>query len=517
MDTLEFYGGVNEIGGNKIKLNLDSTSLFLVFVMSFSQNGKFFREYMNPRTGNKLGDCLKMGLLPDIKGIYREDYLRHKDKRFKEKCAVDGLLLSHAHADHADDIYFLREDIPIYMSFYSKIILDVIDRVGRASKEILTYKPMFQYNSKVESEKIKYTEKKYYRRKQIVTCDKTKEVNNPMPLREVNVLEPYDEVDIGNLKVQLAPVDHSLPGAAAYLIEGNKNVVYTGDLRFHGRKKRDSEKFVKKATDFEPDIMICEGTRINEYTNYWAPKSEEDIQNKSCELINSFNGLAIVNFPERDLDRLTTFYNIAKETGRTLLINLKQAYMLKKFEKCALDSKFPTLKDDHIAVYVHRKGKGAYPYDTFVHVNDKWTYSNKKIAKKDYEDWEIEIIEHENTVNYKDIKENERHYIFRLDDYSLTELIDIEPKYAIYIRSITDPFDEGMELDYEITKNWFDYFNIPIYESFHVSGHANGPQLLEMIREINPKTLYPIHTEHIEMFDVLREDGINVIHPKLKK
>ena len=73
-----------------------------------------------------------------------------------------------------------------------------------------------------------------------------------------------------------------------------------------------------------------------------------------------------------------------------------------------------------------------------------------------------------------------------------------------------------MELDYEITKNWFDYFNIPIYGSFHVSGHANGPQLLEMIREINPDILYPVHTTCIDLFDVLKDDGIQVIHPELK-
>ena len=42
MDILEFYGGVNEIGGNKIKLNLDSTSLLLDFGKSFSQEKMFF-------------------------------------------------------------------------------------------------------------------------------------------------------------------------------------------------------------------------------------------------------------------------------------------------------------------------------------------------------------------------------------------------------------------------------------------------------------------------------------------
>ena len=36
-----------------------------------------------------------------------------------------------------------------------------------------------------------------------------------------------------------------------------------------------------------------------------------------------------------------------------------------------------------------------------------------------------------------------------------------------------------------------------------------------MIRKISPEKVYPIHTEDVEGFDILREDRIEVIHPKL--
>lgn len=77
-----------------------------------------------------------------------------------------------------------------------------------------------------------------------------------------------------------------------------------------------------------------------------------------------------------------------------------------------------------------------------------------------------------------------------------------------------EPFNEEMELSYEITENWLRHFNIPINKPFHVSGHARGAQLLDMIKEINPDVLYPVHTTRIELFDVLKDDGIRVIHPK---
>ena len=42
MTSLTFYGGVNEIGGNKILLEDQDTRIFLDFGMSFSQSGKYF-------------------------------------------------------------------------------------------------------------------------------------------------------------------------------------------------------------------------------------------------------------------------------------------------------------------------------------------------------------------------------------------------------------------------------------------------------------------------------------------
>lgn len=502
MDTLEFYGGVNEIGGNKIKLNLDSTSLFLDFGMSFNKLGEYFAEFIGPRKGNGLEDYLEMGLLPKVKGIYREDYLRHKGIPFDEKPAVDGLLLSHAHADHADYISFLRSDIPLYMSLYSKIILDVISSTGN-DKEILTYRPSFEYY---------LTKKGTYGKRKV-------DEKNPPILRDIHVLEPYNAQTINDLSVQLAPVDHSLPGAAAYLIEGkNQRVVYSGDLRFHGRNKKDSEKFVKNASRFSPDIMVCEGTRINSeaYRKEGDLEFEEDIEREAYELINDFSGLVIANFPLRDLDRLMTFYNLAESTDRTLLVSLKQAFMLNLIEKEDNNKFYPSVNDEHIGVYIPRKGNGAYPHDTYALFEDEWRHCDEETSLKEYAKWEREFIYDENAVNYIDVRENEGEYILRLDNFSFMELIDLKPKDAIYIHSITEPFNEEMELSYEITKNWLNHFNIPINTSFHVSGHARGPELLDMIRDINPDVLYPVHTTHIELFDVLKEDGINVIHPELK-
>ncbi|MCX6821368.1 MAG: MBL fold metallo-hydrolase, partial [Candidatus Aenigmarchaeota archaeon] len=95
---LTFFGGVNEIGGNKILLEDSGTKIFLDFGMPFSQVGKFFSEFLQPRKCNGLGDFFEFGLLPDLKGLYRRDYLQHMGRE-PEDTEYQGVLLTHAHAD----------------------------------------------------------------------------------------------------------------------------------------------------------------------------------------------------------------------------------------------------------------------------------------------------------------------------------------------------------------------------------------------------------------------------------
>ena len=89
MVSLTFYGGVKEIGGNKILLQDGDTKIFLDFGMSFSKRGEFFEEFLTPRTANGIGDFLEMGLIPDIKGVYREDLLKHHGRK-PEEPEIDG-------------------------------------------------------------------------------------------------------------------------------------------------------------------------------------------------------------------------------------------------------------------------------------------------------------------------------------------------------------------------------------------------------------------------------------------
>ncbi len=73
-----------------------------------------------------------MNLLPDVKGIYRTDYLDHLGRPPEER-EIDAVFLTHAHADHAQYIHFLRLDIPVFCTKETKIILQCLEETGSST------------------------------------------------------------------------------------------------------------------------------------------------------------------------------------------------------------------------------------------------------------------------------------------------------------------------------------------------------------------------------------------------
>ena len=87
-----------------------------------------------------------------------------------------------------------------------------------------------------------------------------------------------------------------------------------------------------------------------------------------------------------------------------------------------------------------------------------------------------------------------------LSFYDFEELTEIEPPPgSCYILSASEPFNEEMEIDFERLKNWLEHYGLPQYH-VHVSGHIMPLQLKNVVEKISPKFVFPIHTEHQELF-----------------
>lgn len=458
MTSLTFYSGINEIGGNKILLEDKGTKIFLDFGMSFGRRGKFFEEFLTPRSANGIGDFLEMGLIPDIKGVYREDLLKHFGRKV-EKPEISAVFLSHAHADHANYISFLHKDIPVYCGKTCKHILDAV-------KE--------QSQRNIESEVLNFKERPLFR----------KDYRKPPIERTFKTFRTGDKIKIDSLEIVPVHVDHSVPGAYGFIIYTSSGpIVYTGDLRLHGLHSDMTKDFIEMAKEAKPIAMITEGTKIDKGK---TDESESKVYNDSKNEILKSKDFVIVDFNFKDVDRFRTFYKISKEVGRKFVISFKHACFLEKYH---LDKKLnvPDSKDENILILKPKLGTGTYNAED---------YCNYKFIRN--------RLDYPNLITAEEIAKNPEKYIVVLNFWYLNELVDLKPKKGLYIHSLSEPFNEEMEFSFDRMKNWLKHFNLRLFQS-HCSGHASGPELKEIVKRINPKVLYPIHSEHPEMF---KEIGI---------
>ncbi len=476
---ITFHGGINEIGGNKFLLEDRGTRVFLDFGMQMGKANDYFSEFSQPRGLNGMGDLFEFGLLPRLSGIYRRDYSKHMDfdNDHKEDTQIHGVLLTHAHIDHGAYIHYLRPEIPVFCTEATKLILQGLQETG-SGDEYLIYKENFRIYKNKKGE-----------------MSRASKDNREVLKRDIRIVEPYKKFNIDSIEVEPLPVDHSLPGVCGFVIHTSKGSIgYTADLRFHGRRKQETEKFVEKCSSSDLDHMLCEGTRINEPTSSTEFEVESDIK----EVVNSTEGLVVVSYPTRDLDRLLSFYNAAKETGRQLVVDLKQAYLLKLFENSQnYRGIYPKADDKTIKIFIPRKSWGLIDKDR--------SYWTDKQVFGDYDAWEQEFIDSPNSVNYRDVSSRQSNFMFYCSDFRLQELIDVRPKAnSSYVRSATEPFDDEMKLDHERIKRWLVHFGLlnkdERWNVTHVSGHGSEDQIRRIVQETKAKNIIPIHTEHEEHF-----------------
>jgi len=111
-------------------------------------------------------------------------------------------------------------------------------------------------------------------------------------------------------------------------------------------------------------------------------------------------------------------------------------------------------------------------------------------------------IARNNYVTYKDIKKEPDKYLLYLDDFMLSELIDLnqKPGTTLFLNSTTDPFSVEMKIEEEKLDAWLKRFNISKSETVHSSGHCSVDELIDFLQRIDADNIIPVHTEHPETF-----------------
>ncbi len=495
MVAITVHGGVAEVGGNKVLVDFGGSRFLLDFGLSFKRMGEYYEEFLQPRTASQLHDLLRLGLLPSLHGIYRDDALRplglapgHPTdplwgtglRSYEEvvkstgTAAVDAMLLSHGHDDHCG-LAPLLGPMTTVLSRECRIILEATVEIGDLTgldKDLMEVHP-----------------RRLGHQKKGGTPGAETVDPGEGEARPAVVLEGHQRKVIGgvlDVEVEAFPVGHSLPGAFAYLLESKgQQVVYTGDLRFTGRKGTDLR---EKLRGLRPTALLVEGTRILEKDVHHEVALEDQLEGH----IRRCQGLAMVGFRWKDLDRFETVLKATRRAGRELVVFPKLAYLLNKFGTPA----------EALGVKVFLERTESMLYSPADYGRDKY--------KAGYSmDWKAQApdLRHlDHGVRALDLHREPHRFVLQLDHYRFNNLQDIQPPLgSLYIRANTEPFNEEMEFTETRLCNWLRAFDLnqPDYRPIqvHASGHASGPELQELVDALQPRHLIPLHTEHPDAFD----------------
>jgi ribonuclease J len=300
MVSLTFYGGVGEIGGNKILVKDRDSQILLDFGMNFAERSKFYSTpWLAPRDERGF---LEFGLLPRIEGTYEFD---------ENPAEVDAVLLSHSHTDHTACLPFLKKEIPVFSGETTELLL-------RAFNETTFRRRSFEKN--IEGLQFK-------------------------------TFRTGSKLKIGSLEVEPIHVDHSVPGSYAFIIHTSEGAVaYTGDFRMHGARANLTADFTEAAARTKPIAMICEGTNLTEA----EVSTEQEVQSKVAKVVAATPRLVLADFRPADVDRIRTFHEAAKENRRQLAISLKQAYILEKL-KADKNLELPEIYSSEFLIFQREK------------------------------------------------------------------------------------------------------------------------------------------------------------------
>jgi ribonuclease J len=335
-----------------------------------------------------------------------------------QSSSVDGILISHPHQDH----YGLAPETPTSWPVYCG---EATGKLMRITAEI-TWQPL---------------------------------------LRELRHWHQGKSMQIGDFSVRPILIDHSAFDAYMLLIEAcGKRILYSGDFRRHGRKAN----LVQRLMDHPPngiDVLLMEGTNLG------SDKpciTESEVEAVFLELFRATPGRVFVAWSAQNIDRIVTLYRACRRAGRTLVVDLYTADVLRVV---AAYGQIPQPGWPNLKVFISRSFARLY----------------RRKGRADFVD---QMAQH--GISAKHLAQSQG-WVSMIRPSLMRDLADggVQPTSA-------DTWSFSMWRGYlqnakgERLRDWFAAAGAGT-RHIHTSGHASAADLRKFAQAIAPKTLVPIH------------------------
>ncbi len=476
LPSVTFYGGVGEVGGTKILVKGRDESILLDFG---KQHSSWLKYYEYPFTLPKtIDELIALNLIPppigELENIYTRLFSTPESFSIEdeEHTPISACIISHSHTDHVGYAFLLNRRIKLYM--------------GLVTWEIVSARIDYSIKSGIEVNSTGFSN----------SNGNVETFRSGYKLRDLSIdVVPY-------------AVDHSVPGSYGFLIDlGDLRFVYTGDFRWHGPARELTSRFAGKVRKFDADLIVCEGTQFSNVNSL----SEVDVEREVRELISSCKRLIVANISPLDVDRLHTFYRVACECGRELVLNAKLAAILARIDGYNIKN-YPDLSELGI---LHIEKKRLVKWKRSLLAGAGRSTFSSRFSEREYELGK----KFRCMVEVDDLIRNPSDYILITSYYSYEELAELYRRGrgrmngGIYIMSTSEPFDEELEVKFDKLKNWIRIAGF-MYYPIHSSGHIRPIDLKKFLDEVGAKIVVPIHTDSPFYFEsFIRDLNVKVLHP----
>lgn len=382
-------------------------------------------------------DLCEGSLIPPVPGLFDSD-----------GPPVDGLFLSHAHADHTGLVSASQAQVPVWLSAgTSKMVM---------AGELFARQPA-------------------------------------IPRLRRRTLVAGKPVAVGPFRVTAYPVDHSVFDAMALFVEAEgQRLLYTGDLRFHGRKPGMARQLARIAAASPLDALLIEGTRLGGRSSE-ANFSEKDLEAQLVADFREAPGAVLGMYSPLNVDRFVTYFRAARRTRRTFVIDPYQAFVLHliaRQTRVPLPGSTPDLR---VLVPLRFPVSGA----------------GRRLGHKG---WSQRLARGAITAD---------------------DIARAPERFVVLFRESMRSWLYGSNLPQGVTcvfSYWPGYLREPRLQPLieavkaaggrllqrHASGHAHPKDLRQFVEEVHPRMLLPVHTASPELWTELSavtkviEDGQTV-------